>query len=71
MIYIVDEGLTITEPKIIKKCIRRRGSDPMLPWLWRRLVAAALIQPLAWELPYAVGAALKRPKIYIYIYSLA
>ena len=28
-------------------------------WLWRRLAAAALIQPLAWELPYATGAALK------------
>ena len=35
-----------------------------LAWLrlWRRLVAAALIQPLAWEPPYARGAALKRPK---------
>ena len=29
--------------------------------LWRRLEAAALIQPLAWELPYASGATLKRP----------
>ena len=27
--------------------------------LWCRLVAAALIQPLAWEPPYALGAALK------------
>ena len=27
-----------------------------------RLAAAALIGPLAWELPYAVGAALKRQK---------
>ena len=26
-------------------------------WLWRRLVATALIQPLAWEPPYAAGAA--------------
>ena len=38
---------------------RRRGSDPMLLWLWRRPVAIALIQPLVWELPYAMGAALK------------
>ena len=37
----------------------RCGSDPMLLWLWCRLVAVALIQPLAWELPYALGAALK------------
>ena len=35
----------------------RRGSDPM--WLWCRLAAVALIGPLACELPYAVGAALK------------
>ena len=31
-------------------------------WLWCRLVAAALIQPLAWEPPCAAGAALKRQK---------
>ena len=34
---------------------------PLL-WLWHRLAAAALIQPLAWELPYATGVALKRKK---------
>ena len=35
----------------------RRGSDPALLWLWHRLVATAPIQPLAWEPPYAAGAA--------------
>ena len=35
----------------------RHGSDPALLWLWCRPVATALIQPLAWEPPYAVGAA--------------
>ena len=40
----------------------RHGSDLTLLWLWARLAAAALIQPLAWELSYAVGAALKRKK---------
>ena len=35
----------------------RRGSDPELLWLWRRPVATALIRPLAWEPPYAAGAA--------------
>ena len=30
--------------------------------LWCRLAAAALIWPLAWELPYATGVALKRKK---------
>ena len=33
--------------------------DPALPWLWHR-PAAALIRFLAWELPCAAGAALKR-----------
>jgi len=38
----------------------RRGLDPVLLLLWRRLAAAALIQPLAWELLYAAGVAIKR-----------
>ena len=33
--------------------------DPALLWLWHRQAAAALIQPLAWEAPYATGEALK------------
>ena len=37
----------------------RRGLDPVLLWLWCRPVAVVLIWPLAWEPPYAVGAALK------------
>ena len=41
---------------------RRRGSDPALLWLWYRPVATAPIRPLAWEPPYAMGAALKRQK---------
>ena len=35
----------------------RQASDPVLLWLWRRPVATAPIQPLAWEPPYAAGAA--------------
>ena len=31
-------------------------------WLWGRLAAPAPIQPLAWELPYAVGAAQKKER---------
>ena len=34
--------------------------DLALLWLWRRLAAAAMIQPLARELPYATGVAVKR-----------
>ena len=40
----------------------RLDSDPTLLWLWHRLAAAAPIQPPAWDLPYTVGAALKRQK---------
>ena len=36
--------------------------DLALPWLWHRLAAAALVRSLAWELPYATGAALKKEK---------
>ena len=44
----------------------RCGLDPALLWLWRRPVATAPIGPLAWEPPYAAGAAqeiAKRQKI--------
>ena len=40
----------------------RHSPDPKLLWLWRGLVAAAPIRPLAWEPPYAVGAALEKSK---------
>ena len=33
------------------------GSDPTLLCLWYRPAAAALIQPLDWELAYATGVA--------------
>ena len=32
-----------------------------IAWWWCRLAVVVWIQPLAWELPYAVGVALKRP----------
>ena len=37
----------------------RCAFDLALLWLWCRTAAVALIRPLAWELPYAAGAALK------------
>ena len=37
----------------------RCGVDLALPWLWRRLAAAALVQLLAWKLPYAAGVAIE------------
>ena len=38
------------------------GTDLALLWLWGRPAAPAPIPPLAWELPYAAGVALKREK---------
>ena len=38
----------------------RHGLDPVLLWLWCRLAAIALIQPLPWEPPYAMGTALPK-----------
>ena len=36
---------------------QRRSSDPALLWLWLRPAATALIGPLVWEPPYAMGEA--------------
>ena len=38
----------------------RGGLDLALLWLWHRPVAIALIRPLAWKSPYAMGAALQK-----------
>ena len=40
----------------------RLGSGVAVAWIWCRPAAVALIGPLAWEPPCAVGAALKRRK---------
>ena len=44
----------------------RHGLGLALLWLWHRLMATALIRLLAWDLPYASGRALKRPKSKLY-----
>ena len=41
---------------------RRCSLDPTLLWLWCGPVAIAPIRPLAWEPPYALGAALEKAK---------
>ena len=56
----------------------RRGSDPTLLWLWYRPAATAPIRPLAWEPPYATGAAQemarrqkkKKKGMCVYIYNI-
>ena len=40
----------------------RHNSDVALLWLWCRLVATALIGPLAWEHPHGPSVALRRQK---------
>ena len=45
-----DSGL-IPDPQWVK--------DPVLLWLWCRPAVTAPNLPLAWELPYATGAAIK------------
>ena len=42
---------------------RKHGSDPTLLWLWCRPAIIALIQPLAWEPPCAMGVALKKKRV--------
>ena len=53
-------SLALLSGLAIRRCYgvgRRHSWDPALLWLWRRPVAAAPIGPLAWEPPYAPGAA--------------
>ena len=40
----------------------RRCLDLTLLWLWCSMATEAPIRPLAWETPYAAGAALKKKK---------
>ena len=37
--------------------LAQRVKDPALLWLWCTPAAVDCIRPLAWELPYAMGAA--------------
>ena len=54
----------LKDPAFAMSCAvgHRHSSDLIWLWLWHRPGAAAVIQPLAWEPPYAMGMALKRPK---------
>ena len=45
----------------------RCGLDPVLLWLWHRLAAAAMNQPLALALPYVTSGSAKRNKLTLQI----
>ena len=45
-----------------RRASHRHSSDPVLLWLWRKLAAIPPIQPLAWELTYAIYVALEKKK---------
>ena len=47
---------------VCRSCGVGHASDPALLWLWHMLAAAAPIRRLAWELPHALGSALKKQK---------
>ena len=57
------QSLALLSGLRIRCCVGYSCSvDLALLWLWCRPAAAAPIQPLAWEPPYASGMALKRQK---------
>ena len=62
-----DRSLALLSGLRIRRCCElgvshRCSSDPVLLWLWCRPAATAPIGPLAWEPPYAMGAALQKTK---------
>ena len=54
----------VKDPAVATSCrvCCRCSWDLALLWLCCSLAGASLIQPLAWELPFATGEALKRKK---------
>ena len=54
----------VKDPMLPLSCSvgHRHSLDPQLLWLWHRPATGAQIRPLAWELSYAAGAALKKKK---------
>ena len=57
----------VRDPVLPRGIGRRCDLDPALLWLWRRPVAVALLQLLAWEPPYASGAALNTHSTHIHM----
>ena len=52
----------VKDPALLQASVQVEDADLALPWLCSKLAAAALNQPLAWELPVATDVALQRQK---------
>ena len=54
----------VTDPELPQAAVEVAdvAQDPVWLWLWYRMATAAPTQPLAWEIPYVVRAALKKKK---------
>ena len=59
-------GSAVTNLTSIHEDVAQWAKDLVLLWLWGGSAAAALIQFLAWELPYTTHVALKRKKKALY-----
>ena len=56
--WVKGSGVAVRSSGVGHRC----GLDASLLWLWCRPAAVTLIHPLAWEPPYAEGAALRKTK---------
>ena len=62
---IPDLAQWVKDPVLLQAGIGHRyGLDLVLLWLWCKPGAATLICPLTRELPYVVGAALKKKMVF-------
>ena len=54
----------VKDPGLPYRCLRRSQTrlDLLLLWLWYRPAAVVPIRPLAWELPYTAGVAIRSKK---------
>ena len=59
---ISDLSQWVKDLALLKAAGHRYSLDQAFLWLWYRPAAAALIQPLSWECPYATGAAIIKRK---------
>ena len=52
----------VKDPALLQAVGCRCDLNLLWLWMWRRPAAAAPVQPLAWEIPYAAGVTIKGKK---------